>query len=90
VRLRILLKIIAMADGTAKLLTCAEAGHIGGHARAQKLTPEQRRDSARRAAQARWGKKHGGSPDGAPPDGGGGSDDRRVLATLAGPTAGIM
>ena len=30
-------------------------GLIGGKARAAKLTPEQRRDSARKAALARWG-----------------------------------
>lgn len=29
-------------------------GLKGGKARAEKLTPEQRRESARRAAQARW------------------------------------
>jgi hypothetical protein len=31
-------------------------GLIGGKARAASLTPEQRRDSARKAALARWGK----------------------------------
>ena len=31
-------------------------GKKGGPARARKLTPEQRRDSARKAAQARWQK----------------------------------
>ena len=30
-------------------------GLIGGRARAASLTPEQRRDSARKAALARWG-----------------------------------
>jgi hypothetical protein len=29
----------------------------GGKARAQKLTPEQRRESARKAAKARWAKR---------------------------------
>jgi len=29
----------------------------GGNARAKKLTPEERKDIARRAAQARWAKK---------------------------------
>jgi hypothetical protein len=29
---------------------------VGGKARAAMMTPEQRRDSARRAALARWGK----------------------------------
>jgi hypothetical protein len=36
-------------------------GHLGGikggHARAAKLTPEQRSESARRAAKARWAKE---------------------------------
>lgn len=32
-------------------------GLKGGKARASKLTPEQRRESAKKAAQARWGKK---------------------------------
>jgi hypothetical protein len=31
-------------------------GLKGGKARASKLTPEQRRESARKAAKARWGK----------------------------------
>ncbi len=30
-------------------------GLIGGKARAARMTPEQRRDSARKAALARWG-----------------------------------
>jgi len=30
-------------------------GRLGGRARRRKLTPEQRRDIARKAAQARWG-----------------------------------
>lgn len=32
-------------------------GKKGGKARAEKLTPEQRSEIARRAAQARWGKR---------------------------------
>ena len=32
-------------------------GDIGGHARAKKLTPAQRKAIARKAAAARWGKK---------------------------------
>lgn len=32
-------------------------GQKGGKARAEKLTAEQRRESARKAAQARWAKK---------------------------------
>ena len=31
-------------------------GKIGGKRRAESMTPEQRRDSARKAALARWGK----------------------------------
>jgi len=31
-------------------------GRIGGKARAAKMTPEERADSARKAALARWGK----------------------------------
>ena len=30
-------------------------GKIGGKRRAESMTPEQRRDSARKAARARWG-----------------------------------
>jgi hypothetical protein len=33
-------------------------GLKGGKARASKMTPEQRKESARKAAKARWGKKH--------------------------------
>lgn len=55
-----------MADAAANLLTCAETGRIGGLARAKKLTPEQRRQIAQRAAQARWARKHT-TPDPAPP-----------------------
>lgn len=32
-------------------------GAKGGRARAAKMTPEERRESARRAARARWGEK---------------------------------
>jgi hypothetical protein len=35
----------------------AALGRLGGKALAKKLTPEQRRQSARNAAQARWAKK---------------------------------
>ena len=34
----------------------AEFARKGGRARAKKLTPEQRKESARKAAQARWAK----------------------------------
>lgn len=32
-------------------------GKKGGKARASRMTPEERRESARKAVQARWGKK---------------------------------
>ena len=35
----------------------------GGRARSAKLTPEQRREIARKAAQARWAKKKADSGD---------------------------
>jgi hypothetical protein len=35
----------------------ASLGKLGGKARAKKLTPEQRKASARKAAHARWAKK---------------------------------
>jgi hypothetical protein len=38
-------------------LTALELQRRGGFARARKLTSEQRRDIARKAAQARWAKK---------------------------------
>jgi hypothetical protein len=34
----------------------AELGRKGGKARASKMTPEQRRDAARKAAGKRWGR----------------------------------
>ena len=34
-----------------------EGGKLGGKARAARMTPEQRRRSARKAARARWGKQ---------------------------------
>jgi hypothetical protein len=37
----------------------AKFGKQGGKARAKKLTPEQRKASARKAAQARWAKQKG-------------------------------
>jgi len=40
-----------------KKFSASEFARIGGKARARKLTPEQRRASARKAAQARWAKK---------------------------------
>ena len=43
-----------------KRLTLSEFARIGGNARAAKLTKEQRAESARKAAQARWAKKKAG------------------------------
>lgn len=40
---------------TAKGKTAAEFGAEGGRRRAQRLSPEQRREISRRAAEARWG-----------------------------------
>jgi hypothetical protein len=37
-----------------------KGGLKGGHARAAKMTPEERKASAQKAAAARWGKKDGG------------------------------
>lgn len=34
-----------------------KGGLIGGRARAKKLTPKRRREIAKKAAEARWGKK---------------------------------
>ena len=56
----------------AKILTCQETGRLGGLTTARRLTPEQRRESARRAARARWGKKTGApnpTPDPTDPKG---------------------
>jgi hypothetical protein len=45
---------------SAKRLTAIakKAGKAGGKARAAALTPEQRSESARKAAAKRWGKKN--------------------------------
>lgn len=37
-----------------------KGGLKGGHARAAKMTPEERRESAKKAAAARWGKRDRG------------------------------
>jgi hypothetical protein len=39
--------------------TIKEMAAMGGRATAEKLTPEQRRESARMAAKARWAKRKG-------------------------------
>lgn len=36
--------------------TCAEAGSLGGRIASAKLTPEQRKERARNAVNARWAK----------------------------------
>lgn len=41
---------------TPKNPAAVELGRKGGKATARKLTPQQRKESARRAAQARWAK----------------------------------
>jgi len=43
-----------MAKG--KLLTITEFARMGGNARAEKMSKQERKESARHAAQARWGK----------------------------------
>jgi len=40
-----------------KSSAAVELGRKGGKATAKKLTPEERKESARKAAQARWAKK---------------------------------
>jgi hypothetical protein len=54
---------IALCDTVGKMakekkLTLSEFARIGGKARAKKLTAEQRQESARKAAQARWAKNN--------------------------------
>jgi len=39
-----------------KTLTVQELARMGGEARAKKLTAQQRKESARKAVQARWAK----------------------------------
>lgn len=38
-------------------LANSKGGRIGGKARAEKLSPEQRKEIAKKAAEARWSKK---------------------------------
>ena len=73
-------KSLVMADEKTKALTCEEAGRIGGLTSAKILTPEQRRESARRAARARWNRRKP-NPNG---DGGGDGGGGGLHATLAG------
>ena len=44
-------------DKPEKNPAAAELGRLGGRARAKKMTPKQRADVARKAAQARWSKR---------------------------------
>jgi hypothetical protein len=44
-----------------------KGGQKGGKARAEKLSPEERSESARRAVQARWGRKRENADDDAGP-----------------------
>ena len=39
-----------------KPMTVQEFARMGGKARAAKMSPQQRRDAAKKAAQARWAK----------------------------------
>lgn len=51
---------VSLGKLRAKTMTTEErskGGKIGGKARARALTKEQRREIARKAAAARWGKK---------------------------------
>ena len=46
----------AMAGKREKDQHAVHLGRLGGKARTQKLTPEERREAARKAARARWAK----------------------------------
>jgi hypothetical protein len=47
----------AGVTSAGKPLTIQEFARLGGKARAQKMSKQQRKDSAKKAAQARWSKK---------------------------------
>lgn len=57
----VLQQIIAETEGTGKdplaVLLGRRGGLKGGHARAANMTAKERSASAKKAAQARWGKK---------------------------------
>jgi hypothetical protein len=74
----------------AEELTLQKLRSLGGFARAQKMTAEERRESARRAARARWAKKNngGGNDNGGGP--GPGSWDGNSPASDKGGATGIM
>jgi hypothetical protein len=69
-----------MAD-EAKVLTIQEVGRRGGVSRAKNLSSEQRREIARRAAQARWAKKTD-TPDPTDPNSPDGEVERRGLGIM--------
>ena len=48
---------LAMSKDPAAVALGRKGGLKGGRARAEKLTPEQRSEAARRAAQARWARE---------------------------------
>lgn len=50
-------RIEAPAKDPAAVALGRRGGLKGGQARAKALTPEQRKESARKAAEARWGKE---------------------------------
>lgn len=50
-------KLVAPEKDPAAVALGRRGGLKGGKARAEALTPEQRKESAKKAAEARWGKK---------------------------------
>lgn len=61
-------KVIDMAKKKGKLSgknkAAVDLGRLGGKARAEKLTPQQRSEIARRAVNARWKKREKRSVEG--------------------------
>ena len=55
--------VIAKKKNPAAVALGRKGGKKGGPARAAKLTPEQRSDSARKAVRARWAKANTPVPD---------------------------
>lgn len=80
IALSIRVDIVGMAD-EAKVLTIQEVGRRGGVSRAKNLSSEQRREIARRAAQARWAKKTD-TPDPTDPNSPDGEVERRGLGIM--------
>ena len=79
----IAIEILLMADQT-EALSIQEVSRRGGIGRARHLSPERRQEIARRAAEARWGKKEA-APQPPEPNGPGSPDRDRQ-----GAEAGIM